>query len=77
MAGAVYMGIMPFCRLVFDVLDGDGHTPGLFFRGVIDTIERAELGPAILFGQDQCYRRGQRRLAVVDVTDGAHVNMRF
>src|SRR5207249_3678273 len=56
--------------------DGDGDASRLLLRGRVDRIEGAELGLA-LQGQDLGDRGRERRLAVVDVTDGADVHVRL
>ena len=75
-AGAVDVGVVARLGLVLDVGDRDGD-PALALLGrVVDRVEGAELGAA-LHGEVLGDRRGQGRLAVVDVTDRAHVDVRL
>ena len=77
-ARAVDVGVVPLVGLVLDVADGDGHRLGrVADRAALgDVGVRLELGQTLggLDGQDGA---GQRGLAVVDVADGAHVDVRF
>ena len=75
-ARAVDVGVMPLVALVLDVRDGDGHGLGrVADRAALgDVGVRLGLGLAVL-GQHREDRRGQRRLAVVNVPDGAHVDV--
>ena len=75
-AGTVDVGVVTLLRLVFDVGDGDRDAPGALFGGVVDRVERPELGPA-LEPQDLRDRRRQGRLAVVDVANRADVYVRL
>ena len=77
-ARAVDVGVVPLLALVLDVRDGDGHGLGrVADRAALgDVGVRLGLGLALL-GQHREDRRGQRRLAVVDVPDGAHVDVRL
>ena len=73
---AVDVGVVAGVGLVLDVGDGDGD-PALALLGrVVDRVEGAVLGRA-LQGQVLGDRRGQRRLAVVDVADRADVHVRL
>src|SRR5260221_7296632 len=76
MAGAVHMRIVPLVGLVLDMRDADLDPARLLFWRVVDlvigfvlclTLHRQHLG-------DGCR---QRRLAVVHMTDGADIQMRF
>ena len=75
-AGAVDVGVVAGVGLVLDVGDGDGD-PALALLGrVVDRVEGAVLRLALqseVLGD----RRGQARLAVVDVTDRADVDVRL
>ena len=78
-AGAIDVGVVPVRRFVLDVGDGDGHRLVLVAHdaalgdfGV--GLELFQLVLERLAGQN---RRGQGGLAVVDVADGAHVDVRF
>ena len=73
-AGAVDVGVVAGVGLVLDVGDGDGDAPLALLGGVVDGVEGAVLGLALereVLGDG----RGQARLAVVDVTDGADVDV--
>jgi hypothetical protein len=75
-AGAVNVRVVARGRLILDVRDRDGDD----LRGVTN---RATLGDVsirlesrqTLVGLDFKQRRGQRRFAVVDVADGANVDV--
>ena len=73
-AGAVDVGVVAVVRLVLHVLDGDGDTASPLFRRVVDAGEVA-IGRPFLQGERLCDRRRQRRLAMVNVTDGAYVEV--
>src|SRR3954449_5740790 len=75
-ARAVDVRVMTVLRLVLDVRRGDRDAALLLLRSVVDLIEAARLSPVRL-GEDLGDRRGQGRLAVVDVTDGADVDVRL
>ena len=75
-AGAVDVGVVAGVGLVLDVGDRDRDAALALLGGVVDRVERAVLGPA-LEGQVLRDRRGQRRLAVVDVADRADVDVRL
>mmetsp|Transcript_40179 Transcript_40179/g.104030 ORF Transcript_40179/g.104030 Transcript_40179/m.104030 type:complete len:440 (-) Transcript_40179:78-1397(-) len=76
-AGAIHVAIVPGLCLVLDVRGVDRDTAGALLRGVVNilvglllgVVGRAEL-PA--HNGDSC---GERRLAVVDVADGAQVHV--
>jgi hypothetical protein len=73
---AVDMGIVPVVGLVLDVRGRD-RDPALFLLGrVVDLLEAFLLG-LTLAGERFRDRCSERRLAVVDVTDGADVHMRL
>src|SRR5450759_383171 len=77
-AGAVDVGVVPIVGLVLHVRDGDRDSPGLLLRRLVDLVERregVELGVRVV--QNLGDGRGQRGLAVVDVTDGADVDVRL
>ena len=75
-AGAVHVGVVTVGGLVLHVGDVDGHASRLLFGRAVDRVERAE-GPAAAEGEDLGDRGGQGRLAVVDVSDGADVQVRL
>ena len=73
---AVDVGVVARVGLVLDVGDGDGD-PALALLGrVVDRIEGAVLGRA-LQREVLADRRGEARLAVVDVADRADVDVRL
>ena len=77
-ARAVDVGVVPLVRLVLDVADGDRHRLGL----VADGAALGDVGIGLEVRQslgrlDRQDGAGQRGLAVVDVTDGAHVDVRL
>src|SRR5262245_47841550 len=76
MARAIDMGIVAFVGLILDMGDGDGDAPFPLLRGVVDAVEGAE-GRFPLEGQRLGDRRGERRLAMIDMPDGAHVDVRL
>ena len=73
---AVDVGVVARVGLVLDVGDGDGD-PALALLGrVVDRVEGAVLGLA-LQGEVLGDRRGQARLAMVDVADRADIDVRL
>ncbi len=74
MAGAVNMGIVTVCSLIFDVSSSDGDTALTLFGSVIDLIEGLVLARTAS-SHNLGNSGSQRGLAVVDVTDGADINM--
>ena len=73
---AVDVGVVAGVGLVLDVGDGDGD-PALALLGrVVDRVEGAVLGLA-LQGEVLGDRRGQARLAMVDVADRADIDVRL
>jgi hypothetical protein len=74
--GAVDVGVVAGVGLVLDVGDGDGDAPLPLLGRVVDRLEGAVLGLA-LQGEVLGDRRGQARLAVVDVADRADVHVRL
>ena len=73
---AVDVGVVAGVGLVLDVGDGDGDAALALFGGVVDRIEGPVLGVA-LQGEVLGDRRGQARLAVVDVADRPDVDVRL
>ena len=73
---AVDVGVVAGVGLVLDVGDGDGDPALALLGGVVDRVEGAVLRLA-LQGEVLGDRRGQARLAVVDVADRADVDMRL
>ncbi len=74
--GAVDVGVVALLGLVLDVRGGDRDPALLLLRSVVDLLERLLLGAALL-GEHLGDRRGERGLAVVDVTDRADVHVRL
>src|SRR5580693_9044999 len=75
-AGTVDVGVMPLVGLVFDVGGGNGDAARFLFRRLVDLVV-GRIGRLALLGQYLGDRRRQRRLAVIDVTDGADIAMRL
>src|SRR5438034_1462089 len=73
---AIDVRIVAFRRLVLDVGGRDGDAALAFFGRLVDLVEGHELAEA-LRRLDLGDRRGERGLAVVDVTDRAHVDVRL
>src|SRR6185436_7913313 len=73
---AVHVRVVTVLRLVLDVRGGDRDPALLLLRSVVDLLEAARLA-AVLLGQHLCNSRGQCRLAVVDMPDGADVHVRL
>ena len=76
MARTVDMGVVALAGLVLHVRGRDGDAARLLFRRLVDLVIGGELGAALL-GQHLGDRGRQRRLAVIDVTDGPDVAMRL
>ena len=77
-ARTVDVGVVPLVGLVLDVGHGDGHGLG----GVADRAALGDVGVGLGLGQplgrlDGQDGAGQRGLAVVDVADRAHVDVRL
>src|SRR5215210_1039420 len=75
--GAVDVRVVTVLRLVLDVRRVDRDAALLLLRGVVDLLERPDGRAADLLRQHLRDRGGERRLAVVDVTDRADVKMRL
>src|SRR5581483_11594866 len=75
-AGAIDVRVMALVGLILDVSGSDGDAARLLFRRLVDLVIGRVLGLTLL-GQYLRDRRRQRRLAVVDVTDGADIAMRL
>ena len=67
--------VVPVGGLVLDVGGRDRDAARLLLRSVVDRFERPHLGAAVPLVEHLGDGRGQRRLAMVDVTDGADVDM--
>ena len=76
-ARAVDVRVVPVRRLVLDVRSRDRDAAGLLLRRLVDLVERGERRAGALFREHLRDRRGQRRLAMVDVTDRADVDVRL
>src|SRR3990170_4968052 len=76
MAGTFDVGVVALVRLVLNVGDGDGDAALPLFRRLVDAVEVAVFRH-LLEGEDFGDGGGQRRLAVVDMADGAHVQVRL
>ena len=77
-AGAVHVRVVPRRGLVLDVCDRDRDAAGLLFRRLVDLVERGvRVQVRVLVVQDLRDGRSQRRLTVVDVTNGADVDVRL
>jgi hypothetical protein len=80
-ARAIHVRVMPVRRRVLDVARRDREDLGriaapLRLRGLRHFVIRHELRPALVRG-NLGERRGQRGLAVIDVADGADVDVWF
>src|SRR3954452_12070414 len=75
-AGAVDVRVVTVLRLVLDVRRGDRDPALLLLGRVVDLLETAGLA-AVLLGKNLRDGGCQRRLAMVDVTDGPDVDMRL
>ncbi len=76
MTWAVNVCVVTHGRIVFNVSGVDGDTASFLFRGAVDLVE-VNLGRTENFGADTGQSSGQRGFTVVDVTDGANVDVRF
>ena len=76
-AGAIDVRVVPLRRLVFHVRGRDRDSARLFFRRVVDRIERAERHLRIVLRQHLRDRRRQRRLAVIDMPDRPDIDVRL
>ena len=72
--GAVNVGIVPLFRFVLDVGSGNGDSPCLLFRRLVDGIKGPGFRQSPLC-QYICNGSGQCGFAVVNVTDGANVDV--
>ena len=76
--GAVDVRVVTTLGLVLDVRDGDRDTALLLLGRLVDVVERElRVQVRVLVVQDLGDRSRQRRLTVVDVTDGADVDVRL
>ena len=82
MAGAVNVSVVTGIGLILDVSDGDRDAALALLGSLVDVFEGREVGGCgavrtVVLGQNLGDSRGQRGLAVVDVTNGADVYMRL
>ncbi len=75
--GAIDVRVVALGRLVFHVRGRDRDTAGLFFRRVVDRIERTERNLRIVLRQHLRDGRRQSRLAVIDMSDRSNVDVRL
>ena len=77
-ARAVDVGVVPVLGLVLDVGGRDRDAALALLGGLVDGVERDGLGATgALLGEDLGDGGRQGRLAMIDVTDGAHVHVRL
>src|SRR5205085_1467441 len=76
MPRAVDMRVVALLGLVLHVRRVDRDAARLLLRRRVDLVVVLRL-TAVLLRQDVRHRRRQRRLAVIDVTDRAHVHVRL
>src|SRR5690606_34916853 len=75
---AVNVRVVTGRRSIFNVRSGEGGTTSLFFRRAGDqVVTLGSTTAAEHFGADAGQGCGQRGLAMVNVTDGANVEVRF
>src|SRR3989339_1340566 len=76
-SGSVNVGVVPLGVLVFAVMQSDGYASGFFFRSVVYVFYF--LQPDFVAGQVKRIQNTRRKggFAVVNVTDGADVNVRL
>ena len=74
MSGAVDVAVVTVCGLVLDVTGVDGDLPGLLLRRPVYVLVAHGGAPSFL-GQDLGDRLGESGLAVIDVADGADVDV--
>ena len=76
MPGTVNMGVVAVLGLILHVRDINSNPSFPLFRGIVNGI----IGPGLgitLFTQYHCNRRGKSGLAMVNMTDGSDINVRF
>jgi hypothetical protein len=73
---AVNVRVVTHSRIVLNVSSVDGDTTSLFFWRAVDFVE-VDLGRTENFGADASQSSGQSGFTVVNVTDGANVDVRF
>src|SRR5690606_42029158 len=76
--GAVNVRVVTGRGIILNVGSVDGDTTSLLFRRVVDlVVTLGSTAAAEYFGADAAQGCGQSGLAVVNVTDRAHVQVRF
>ncbi|MNF93351.1 hypothetical protein D3C84_760230 [compost metagenome] len=75
MTWAVNVSVVTDLRVVLDVRGVDGDTTSFFFWSAVDFIE-INYGRTENFGADASQSSGQSGFTVVNVTDGANVDVR-
>ena len=68
------MPVVTILRLVFNVTGVDGNLTSLLLRSLVDIFVRHGLGPSLL-AENLSDGLRERRLAVIDVPDGANVDV--
>jgi len=76
MTRTIYMRVMPVLGIVFNVGNRNGDSALLFLRSLINLIEGNKICEPLLRQnfRDRC---GKSRFAMVNVTNGSNVYMRF
>jgi hypothetical protein len=75
---AVDVSVVTLLRLVLDVRDGDRDAALTLLRSLVDLVEgRDGVEGGVLVVEHLRNRRGERGLAVVDMSDGADVAVRL
>ena len=77
MAGAVNMGVVALLGLILNVSCGNRDSTLSLLRCLVDVIESHRFAGAQSLVERVGDRRCQRGLTVVNVTNGANVNMGF
>src|ERR1700720_218080 len=77
MTRAIHVRVMAVRRFVLHVRNGNGDAALALFRRVVNRIKRAELHLGVVLAQHLGNRRRQRRLAMVNVTNGPDVHVRL
>ena len=75
-AGAIDVRVVTFCGFVFDVGGIDRNAALFLFGSCVDFVVFFRRC-ATAFSEDGCDRGGECRFTVVNVADGANVDMRF
>ena len=75
-SGAVYVSVVAVCGFVFYVCSVDGNTTLFFLGSVVNLVEGLHFGETLL-GQHCGDSGGEGGFAVVNVADGANVDVGF